>query len=120
MAGLFEILDKIKARPGVYLGNPSVENLFIFLVGYKTARRELGIDPTEEELKFYGDFQPWLQEKFNIRTNNSWAALIQFHSINQKEAFDRFFDLLKEFRYVNQLPDFNSLLPNESEKLEIS
>ncbi|BAU11325.1 hypothetical protein LEP3755_18180 [Leptolyngbya sp. NIES-3755] len=120
MAGLFEILDQIKARPGMYLGNPSVENLFMFLVGYKTARRELGIEPTEEELKFYGDFQPWLQEKFNIRTNNSWAALIQFHSVNQKEAFDRFFHLLDEFHQVNQPENYNSPIPNESEKLKIS
>ncbi len=105
MTGLFEILSKIKARPGMYLGNPSVDNLFMFLAGYKTARRELSIEPTEAELKFYGDFQPWLQEKFNIRTNNSWAALIQFHSVNQKEAFDRFFDLLDEFRQLSELQD---------------
>jgi hypothetical protein len=102
MPGLFEILEEIKARPEMYLGNPSIENLFMFLVGYKTARRELGIEPTEEELKFYGEFQPWLQEKFKIRTSYSWAALMQLHSINQKEAFDRFFDLLEEFRQCNR------------------
>jgi len=41
--GLFEILSKIKARPGLYIGRPSLSDLFMFLVGYKTARRELGI-----------------------------------------------------------------------------
>lgn len=98
MTGLFEILDKIKARPGMYLGNPSVDNLFMFLVGYKTARRELNIEPTEEELKFYREFQPWLQKRFGIRTNHSWATLIQFRSMSEKEAFDRLFELLEEFR----------------------
>ncbi|GAP99418.1 hypothetical protein [Leptolyngbya sp. NIES-2104] len=116
MDGLFEILGKIKAQPGMYLGSPSVENLFMFLVGYKTARRELGIEPTEEELKFYGAFQPWLQEKFKIRTNNSWAALIQFHSVNQKEAFDHFFSLLEEFCQSHQQQGSDSLKELETLK----
>jgi hypothetical protein len=51
--GLFEILAKIKARPGLYIGRPSLSDLFMFLAGYKTARRELGIEPTVEEMRFY-------------------------------------------------------------------
>jgi hypothetical protein len=39
--GLLEILRKIEAKPGMYLGKPSIGHLFMFLVGYKTARREL-------------------------------------------------------------------------------
>lgn len=42
-SGLFEILSKIKARPGLYIGHPSLSDLVMFLVGYKTARQELGI-----------------------------------------------------------------------------
>jgi hypothetical protein len=110
MNGLFEILDKIKARPGMYLGNPSVENLFIFLVGYKTARRELGIEPTEAELRFYTEFQPWLQKQFDIKTENSWASLIQFYATNQQEAFDRFFELLELFQRLPQTQDAPPIL----------
>ena len=51
--GLFDILAKIKARPGLYIGRPSLSDLFMFLAGYKTARRELGIEPTVEEMRFY-------------------------------------------------------------------
>jgi hypothetical protein len=119
MAGLFEILGKIKERPGMYLGKPSVENLFLFLVGYKTARRELSIAPTEEELKFYGEFQPWLQERLQIRTNNSWATLIQFCSVNDQEAFDRFFELLTEFRQLNS-PQNSHSMPDQLERLKVS
>lgn len=102
MAGLFEILEKIKAKPGMYLGSPSVSNLFIFLVGYKTARRELGIEPTEKEIEFYQEFQPWLQNRMKISTSNSWAAMIQFQCGNEKEAFECFFQLLDEFCQRNQ------------------
>ena len=55
-SGLFDILSKIKARPGLYIGHPSLSDLFMFLVGYKTARRELGIELTVEEMRFYQEF----------------------------------------------------------------
>ena len=97
MAGLFEILEKIKAKPGMYLGSPSVSNLFMFLVGYKTARRELGIEPTNKEVEFYQEFQPWLQKRMQMITSNSWAAMIQLQCGNEKEAFEWFFQLLNEF-----------------------
>ena len=32
---LFTTLDKIKQSPGLYIGRPSVSNLFMFLIGYK-------------------------------------------------------------------------------------
>jgi DNA gyrase/topoisomerase IV subunit B len=50
--GLYEILEKIRVRPGMYIGKASVTVLFDFLVGYKTARRELGIELTDEDADF--------------------------------------------------------------------
>jgi hypothetical protein len=97
MSGLFEILEKIRKQPGMYIGKPSVSDLFIFLVGYKTARRELAIEPTEKELEFYGEFQPWLQNRLEMMTVNSWAKMIEFRCVNETEAFDYFFELLDEF-----------------------
>jgi hypothetical protein len=98
MSGLFEILEKIKARPGMYIGRPSVSDLFMFLVGYKTARRELKIELTEEEEDFLGEFQPWLQEKFGISTQSSWAKMIMLYFHDEKQGFDYFFKLVDEFR----------------------
>jgi hypothetical protein len=112
--GLFEILEKIKARPGIYLGKPSVSDLFIFLAGYKTARRELGIKTTEQEMEFYGEFQPWLQKKFQVQTVNSWAKIIMLYSIDEKEGFEYFFKLLDEFLHnkdskINDIKEANTL-----------
>lgn len=38
MSGMFEILEKIRTKPGMYIGRASVNDFFMFLVGYKTAR----------------------------------------------------------------------------------
>lgn len=98
MSGLFDILPKIKARPGLYLGMPSVSNLFVFLAGYKTARRELKIETTEEENEFYGQFQSWLQKRLQVTTVKSWADIIELKAAEEPKAFYYFFDLLDEFR----------------------
>ncbi|HBL13629.1 MAG TPA: hypothetical protein DD379_19975 [Cyanobacteria bacterium UBA11162] len=97
MSGLFDILRKIQTRPGMYIGRPSLSDLFMFLVGYKTARRELGIEPSEQEVEFYREFQPWIQKRFNVQTVNSWAKIILLYSVDEKEAFTYFFKLLDEF-----------------------
>jgi hypothetical protein len=98
MTDLFTLLAKIKAKPALYLGVPSVSDLFMFLAGYKTARSEMGQSPTAAELQFYREFQPWLQAKYQITTNKSWAKIIQFYARDDREAFDRFFELLDEFQ----------------------
>ncbi|NJS12520.1 MAG: hypothetical protein HC789_20145 [Microcoleus sp. CSU_2_2] len=97
MSGLFEILEKIKARPGMYIGKSSVSDLFVFLAGYKTARRELGIEASERENEFYGEFQPWLQKRFQVQSVNSWAKIIMLYSADEREGFEYFFQLLDEF-----------------------
>ncbi|MGL5060554.1 MAG: hypothetical protein ACRC62_11300 [Microcoleus sp.] len=102
MSGLFGILEKIKTRPGMYIGKASVSDLFVFLAGYKAARRELGIEPTVQENEFYGEFQTWLQKRFQLQSVNSWAKIIMLYSVDEKEGFECFFQLLDEFWWRNE------------------
>lgn len=97
MSELYEVLDKIKARPGMYIGRASVSDLFMFLVGYGFARNELKIELTKPELEFYDEFQPWLQEKLGVPTVSSWAKIIMLHCHDEKAGFEYFFKLLDEF-----------------------
>lgn len=121
MSGLFEILEKIKARPGMYIGRPSVSDLFMFLVGYKTARRELEIELTEEEEDFLGEFQPWLQEKFGISTHSSWAKMIMLYFHDEKQGFDYFFKLVDEFRKREKpLEDSQKIVEKSEEAVKIT
>lgn len=97
MSQLYETLAQIKNQPAQYLRQTSLPHLFVFLNGYKIAKRDLGITITSEEQKFYRDFQPWIQQKLKIKTVNSWANIIQLFCINDREAFNYFFELLAEF-----------------------
>ena len=60
MGGLHEVLQKIRNKPGMYIGKPSVSDLFMFVVGYEFARGDLGIESTEWEDDFHENFQTWL------------------------------------------------------------
>ena len=97
MLGLFEVLETIRANPGLYLGRPSVSDLFMFLNGYEFARTHLNIELTQPEERFYDEFQPWLQEKLGITSVASWAKLIMLSCHDEKTGFEQFFHLLDAF-----------------------
>jgi hypothetical protein len=93
---LYELFQKIKEKPSLYLGGHSVYQLKAFYDGYTFAREEFGIPVTAQE-KNFENFHHWLQERLNARTNLSWAKILEFRSRDEKEALDLFFELLDEF-----------------------
>ena len=95
---VFDLLDRIQKKPGMYLGYPSVQGLFMFLNGYEFGRGEGGIELTADEEAFYDEFQPWLQRKLGIQSVTSWDKLIMLSCHDERTGFERFFDLLSEFR----------------------
>jgi cytochrome P450 len=93
---IYELLQKIRKRPDLYLGKPSLEHLQVFLDGYTFARRQLNLPLTEQEQEFE-KFQIWIEHKFNLPDTQSWTKIILFYSANERDALQRFFELLDEF-----------------------
>jgi hypothetical protein len=94
---VFELLECVRQSPGLYLGRPSVHDLFVFLNGYETARfprkaspSHLNIALTPEEEAFYDEFQPWLQRRLGVRSVTSWAKLIMLSCHDEKAGFEQF------------------------------
>ncbi|QLE58969.1 hypothetical protein [Nostoc sp. TCL26-01] len=101
MDNLYDLLQKIKKRPAMYLGRHSIFNLQAFLDGYYFARRELGIPLTEQEKEFQ-TFLQWIREKFRVETGQLWASIILFNSADERSAVGRFFNLFEEFMNQQQ------------------
>lgn len=93
---LYELIDGIKRRPGMYLGTNSITRLEMYLRGYNLARREVGIPPDEQEREFAG-FQSWIQNKYEIKSGQSWGKIILFYSIDEPEALTKFFELFEQY-----------------------
>ncbi|MCU0570144.1 MAG: hypothetical protein MUF49_26670 [Oculatellaceae cyanobacterium Prado106] len=109
MSSLFSLLEKIKAKPGLYIGKASITDLRMFILGYRFARSELNQPHTEAETDFYKNFQPWLQTRLNLRTSKGWDKIILFTVANETQAFDYFFQLLAEFQQRNPNEDVDPL-----------
>jgi hypothetical protein len=105
MDSLFALLQKIQAKPGLYIGKAAITDLRLFVLGYRHARSELNIAMAEAETDFYKNFQPWLQVRLNVRTSNSWDKIILFMVMDEKQAFDYFFQLLDEFQQRDRSED---------------
>jgi hypothetical protein len=110
MSNLFELLEKISQKPGLYIGTSSVTALRHFLVGYKFARQEMNLLPSEAELDFYREFQPWLQNRFRLQTVNSWDKILLFKFVDEQAAFTNFFILLAAFRDRDKSQDVDPIL----------
>ena len=116
MSSVFEVLEKVRNKPGMYIGRPSVSDLFMFLVGYEYARSELGNALSAEDDDFYGEFQPWLQNKLGVKTVTSWAKIIMLDCQDEKAGFEYFFKLLDEFK--NRNLDQDRVQQKQQERLE--
>lgn len=115
MSTLFTLLEKIKAKPGLYIGTASITHLRMFIVGYRFARKEMGAPPTDTEGDFYKNFQPWLQNRLSIHTVSAWDKLIRLTCIDDKAAFDYFFLLLEEFMERDKSQDIEPILAESSQ-----
>ncbi|MEH1946877.1 MAG: hypothetical protein V7K77_07955 [Nostoc sp.] len=96
-----EILKGVKKRPGMFLGTNSITRLDMLLRGYSLARREVGVPPTEPEREFEG-FQSWVEEKYGIKSGQSWSKIILFYSVDESEALQKFFELFEEYMNRNK------------------
>ena len=93
---LYDLLQMIRKRPGMYLGSCGVTRLRFFLEGYAFARLDLGLTETKEEKEFK-EFSKWVQKRFNIKSNLEWNKIIILHYEDERDAFQVFFTLLAKF-----------------------
>ncbi|BAY61756.1 hypothetical protein NIES22_18230 [Calothrix brevissima NIES-22] len=108
MSKFYELLQKVKKRPSLYLGKRSLSHLQVFLDAYTFARREIGIEPTEQEQDFE-EFQEWIEQRFNQVNTQSWSRIILFYSEDESDALEKFFELFEEFSQRHQSLEANQI-----------
>ena len=72
---IYEAIRVVRGRPGMYIGNPSPENLFTYLTGYRMAMHHAGIEDVSLP-RFHG-LHSWISRKFGFRESTAgWANMI--------------------------------------------
>jgi hypothetical protein len=97
MGGFSDLLPEIKKRPTLYLSRYSIFDFQSFYYGYDLARNQIGVPKTDQEREFE-EFLLWVRSRYKTETTQSWASLILFYSVDERDALDRLFDLWEKFQ----------------------
>lgn len=94
---VYDILDQIRLRPGIWLPGGRLQDLQFILIGYRVA---LGVHSIDEPFAFWPevDFTRWLHEKHGISSSLGWAAEIEQRATAETTPVDEFFRLLDDYR----------------------
>lgn len=91
MNGLYLELERIREKPGMYLGKDSLELLHIFILGYICALNNNG----QETDRFLTKYHNYVLAHYKLEVAaQGWANLLVEKTGNNKEAFQMFFTLL--------------------------
>lgn len=89
---IVEFILSGKSRLPMYIGGRSIFQLKAFLDGWI-----FGSPDKIRDIEALQDFQCWIEEKFNVRSNQSWAKIILFYSNDECEALENFLKLFEDF-----------------------
>ena len=90
------LLDVIRERPAMYLGQHSLSALCYFLAGCETA---LWAHNIEEKRPLPRDFHDWVADRLHFSDSTSgWKNMILSRVPDEGAALEYFFKLLDEYR----------------------
>jgi len=94
---IYDLLELIRKRPGVLIGEPSIYRLDSMLGGCTAGLGRFRFKLRDGE--DFHRFQDWVAWRLGyFESTLGWADMIREKSANDEEAFSKFYDLLDEFR----------------------
>ena len=88
------LLNVIRQRPGLYLGQAKISLLPTFIIGYR-------MYPGAFKDDYFGEngFLEWMDKKYNIGQPSSWTTpFLDKANDNEEKALELYFDYLEEFQ----------------------
>ncbi len=99
MPNVYEIIRLIKLRPGMYSPDRSLQDIELYLHGYDACLKLHMIDEIDEDKIFEPhQFTYWLYKTFGWSGSQGFANAIIENTGSSYEAFDRFFELVKQYK----------------------
>ncbi len=84
------LLEKIRARPGMYLGEKDLTRLKCLLDGYCIREMERNPDYVQNN-RFWHGFCRYVEDCYRVTSTQGWCRIIEFYSSSRADAFDNFF-----------------------------
>jgi len=90
-----KLFEEILNKPGMYVGNTSIERIFAFMDGYIHADWE---NKKRDNSDLYFGFQPWVIERLGLGIQKNWANSIAFVAGSEESAFEMTKKLWTEYK----------------------
>ena len=95
---IYDVLEVVRVRPGMWIGNPSVTSLQVFLSGFRA-----GIDAAHASLEIetppFREFHEWIASRLGMRMNGKgWATMLREAHRSEVAALEQFWLELDAFR----------------------
>lgn len=96
---IYSLLEKMKVRPGMYLGNSKISSMDNFLNGFNFAEMITG-KRLKKEFPPFWYFHEWVMDKYKYNESTAgWKNIILTENENNEEkALQIFFDMIEEFK----------------------
>ena len=95
---IYDVLDVVRVRPAMWIGQPSPYGLQVFLSGFRSGIHAAGQALARESPPFQG-FHAWVAARLGLETNGKgWPMLLLEACGEETAAFDRFWTELDEYR----------------------
>lgn len=97
---IFQVLDAIETRTGLFILDRNLDYLYSFISGYKFFAAQ-----TETEIKNLdklNSFSLFLKDEFNEKYENTMGWFGQLHvKFGSEQGFVKFFEYLRKYRQRN-------------------
>ncbi|MFI6148969.1 hypothetical protein [Streptomyces sp. NPDC051109] len=109
---VYDLLEQIRLRPGMWLPGGSLIQLESILVGYRVA---LGVHSIDEPFAFWPEdhFTQWLHERHGMSSSLGWAAEIERTTPPDSPPVEAFFRLLDQYRVEQPRRSFRPQVSSE-------
>jgi hypothetical protein len=95
---IYDMLDVIRVRSGMWIGDPEITRLNAFIDGFRTGLNAAHV-MLEPERPPFADFHAWIANRLGRRLNGyGWSLMLLEACGSEKAAFERFWLELDAFR----------------------
>ena len=98
---IYDILDEIHRRPGLFLLRPNLELLYSFISAIKLTSYSDNIN--FKNIEKLDEFNKFVHKKLELKQHNSmsWFGAISYEFGVETIGFNKFFEFLNEFRIAD-------------------
>jgi len=98
---LVDRLELLRLRPGLYVGEDSVEHLQTYVNGYRDGLRDCGVEEDElaEDFELLDTFRMWLAIDLKCKQSIGWGGMAEMKigsSLNKLRMFYELYDKFNE------------------------